>query len=261
MNFRGIIFLLIIGSILISQIDAQRKKGSKKGKKDPCHLKEIDVCIGKVQALGKRKEPSALIASNEGLNTICKAIKEDLTKCVKNFIKKCGTPLHKEVSDLIVDQIDNSISRFCDPNNPQRQKFLKESPCIHKKVFNTQIYKQTCNNNFLATVDKIDAEEHLEADRTHTTICCGYNKWDECSKKLITKECGNDAVDVYGDFVGEAFGTLTKMICPAKFFASKKNNCKDVLPKDDVIAKGKLGDNALTKYVVSLFSFLFIFDE
>ena len=68
----GIIFLLIIGSILISQIDAQRKKGSRKGKKDPCHLKEIDVCIGKVQALGKRKEPSALIASNEGLNTICK---------------------------------------------------------------------------------------------------------------------------------------------------------------------------------------------
>ncbi|OTF82135.1 hypothetical protein BLA29_013927, partial [Euroglyphus maynei] len=118
--------------------------------------------------------------------------------------------------------------------------FLKESPCIHKKVFNTQIYKQTCNNNFLATVDKIDEEQHLEADRTHTTICCGYNKWDECSKKLITKECGNAAFDIYSDFVGEAFGTLTKMICPAKFFAVKKSSCKDVLPKDDVIAKGKL---------------------
>lgn len=260
LKIRAFVVLVLVATILISGIDAQRKK-AKKGKKDPCHLKEVEVCIGKVQALGKRKDPSVLISNSDGLNTICKAIKDDLAKCVKSYVKKCGTPLHREVVDLVVDQVTVSIERFCDEKNPERAKFLKESPCIHKKVFSKDTYKTTCNNNFLATVDQIDAQEHTDPDVFHATICCGYNRWDSCTKKLITKECGKDAFETFSDFVGDAFGTLTKMICPNTMFSQKKDICKDVLPKEHVKSKGKLGDNALTKYVVSLFSFLFVFDD
>ena len=63
--------IVIIGLLAVSSTEAQRKK-SRKGKKDACHLREIESCIGKVQDLGKRKEPSVLIASNDGINTICK---------------------------------------------------------------------------------------------------------------------------------------------------------------------------------------------
>ena len=259
MHLRVFGLLALVALLLVSGTEAQRKKKGK-GRKDPCHLRELESCINKVQNLGKRKEPSVLITNNEGLNTICKTIQDDLSKCIKAYIKKCGTPLHREVADLIVDQVTNQVSRFCDSKNPSRAEFLKHSPCIHKKVLSQQTYKSTCNNNFLATVDQVDQND-VDGDKTHATICCGYNKWDSCTKKLVTKECGKDAYNSFAEFVGEAFGTLAHMVCPAKDFASRKEICKDLLPKDTVKGKGKVGDNALTKYVVSLFSFLFTFDE
>lgn len=258
MNSRVFVFVFL-GLLVVSSVDAQRKK-SRKGRKDACHLREIENCINKVQDLGKRKEPSVLIASDSGLNTICKTVKDDLSKCIKSYVKKCGTPLHREVIDLVIDQVTNQVGRFCDPANPDRKEFLKHSPCMHKKVLSTEVYKTTCNNNFLATVDQID-DGRVNADNTYNTICCGYKRWDSCTKKLITKECGKEGYESFTTFIGESFGTLTHMACPKSQFSTKTEVCKDLLPTEGVKAKGKLGDNALTKYVTSLFSFLFIIDN
>lgn len=131
---------------------------------------------------------------------------------------------------------------------------------MHKKVLSTENYKTTCNNNFLATVDQID-DDKVAADNTYNTICCGYKKWDSCTKKLITSECGKEAYNSFNTFIGDSFGTITHMACPRSEFSSRGDLCKALLPKDDVKAKGKLGDNALTKYVTSLFSFLFVVDN
>lgn len=113
-------------------------------------------------------------------------------------------------------------------------------------------------------MDQIDSNEKQDAkhaDKVYSTICCGYNQWDSCAKNLVVKECGKDAHEIFSEFVGEAFGTLAKMICPRKLFAEKKDTCQAVLPPPNKKPIGKLGDNALTRYVVSLFSFLFVFDE
>jgi len=258
MKYQGIVLIAIIALVALSSVEAQRKK--KKGRKDACHLKGIEHCIEKVQELGKRKEPSVLIATNEGLNTICKTTREDLPKCIKSFTKKCGTPLHRELADLVVDQITNQVGRFCDEKNPNRKEFLKHSPCIHKKVLSGSEYKTTCNNNFLATVDKVDDEPgQQDSDNTHSTICCGYNRWDGCTRKMISKECGKEAVDSFADFVGESFGTMAKMVCPGNLYTVKSDVCKQLLPPiGTIVKKNQSGDNALTKYVTSLFSFLFV---
>lgn len=50
-----------------------------------------------------------------------RTVREDLSKCIKSFVKKCGTPLHREVADLITDQVTNSVARFCDQKNPNRK--------------------------------------------------------------------------------------------------------------------------------------------
>src|SRR5699024_5822122 len=84
-------------------------------------------------------------------------------------------------------------------------------------------------------------------------------KWYSCTKKMVTKECGKDAYESFSEFVGESFGTLTKMVCPHDLFATRTELCKELLPKEGTVAKGQIGDNALTKYVTSMFSFLFVF--
>ena len=122
---RFTVILIVVTFAIIALINNVEGAKKKKNKKDSCHLREIETCLNKVQELGKRKDPSALIATNEGLNTICKTTRDDLTKCIKTFIKKCGTPLHREMTDLITDQVTNQVARFCDPKNPARgSKFL-----------------------------------------------------------------------------------------------------------------------------------------
>lgn len=138
---------------------------------------------------------------------------------------------------------------------------MTQSPCIHKKVFSTEEYKSSCNNNFLAAVDSIDDTVTDQADGTHSKVCCGYVTWHDCTDKLITAACGQPAVEAFTSFLGESFGTLTNMACPADLFPVESNTCKKLRIVPGTKAKGKLGDNALTKYVTSLFSFLFITSE
>jgi len=251
--------------LLIGLSDAQRKNNRRRnrnrGRKDQCHLKEMELCINKMQQLGKGPDPTSLIATGGGLNKICKTIREDMIKCVKSYTKKCGTPLHREVLDLILDQITGRISRFCKEDNPLRKKFLTQSPCIHKKVFSTEEYKTGCNNNFLAAVDSIDDTVTENADGSHNKICCGYVTWNDCSGKMIKEQCGAAALESYQAFLGEAFGTLTTMACPVDLFPVESNTCKKLRVVPGTKSKGKLGDNALTKYVTSMFSFLFITSE
>ncbi|XP_054165747.1 uncharacterized protein LOC128963268 [Oppia nitens] len=265
MNIKFVLSLVVLVALLVGQSEAQnknqRRNRNRNKKTDQCHLKEMETCLNKMQSLGKGKDPTSLIATAEGLDKICNTIREDTIKCIKAYGKKCGTPLHREVMDLVVDQITGRLNVFCKADNPDRKDFLKESPCIHQKVLSTEEYKKGCNNNFLATVDQVDDEITGQADDSHSRMCCGYSVWYDCTTKMIKDKCGDLAIKNYGKFMGGVFGTLTNMACPVDLFPAESDQCQKLKPVPGTKAKGKIGDNALTKYVTSLFSFMFITDE
>jgi len=253
--------VLLIGQSLAQRANRRRNRGRKR---DQCHLREMELCLNKMQQLGKGPNPSEIITTNAGINRICFTIREDMVKCIKGYFKKCGSPLHREVLDLMIDQMTNRATKFCRDDNPAKIKFLEHSPCMHEKVLSTNEYKIGCNNNFLAVVDQIDDPvDQLQgkAESTHETLCCGYTTWRECTSGLILTSCGQEAVVAYKGFLGNAFGTMTNMACPAEQFPADSEQCKRIKPKPGVKAKGKLGDNALTKYVTGMFSFLFVTNQ
>lgn len=262
MNLKFVLCVALV-VVLIGQLDAQRnnKRRRNRKKSDQCHLREVETCINKIQSLGKGKDPTSIIATSKGLDKLCSTIKDDTVKCAKTYGKKCGTPLHRELMDLILDMITARMSKFCKHDNPDRVEFLKESPCMHKKVLSTDEYKKTCNNDYLAAVDEIDEQVEGKADESHGRMCCAYNRWQSCSAKMIEKECGNNAIKQYENFMGGISGSLTNMACPKDLFPENSKECQKYKPAAGKKAKGKLGDNALTKYVTSLFSFMFVTDE
>jgi hypothetical protein len=263
MNFK-IILSVVLVVLLIGQSEAQRKNNRRRNrnKKDQCHLREAENCINNIQKLGKGKDPTSIIATAKGLDRICKTIRDDTINCVKTYSKKCGSPLHRELLDLILDQIMGRLTKFCAKDNPDRSDFLKESPCIHKKVLSTEEYKKTCNNNFLAVANQLDTEKVTdEQDSSHSRMCCGYRVWHRCTSKLIEQHCGAEAIKQYDNFMGGLTGTLSNMACPSDLFPIEGDECKKYTIVPGTIAKGKLGENAMTKYVTSLFSFMFIVDD
>ncbi|CAG2166054.1 unnamed protein product [Oppiella nova] len=118
--------------------------------------------------------------------------------------------------------------------------------------------KTSIFNNFLASVDQIDDTVTDKADDSHARTCCGYATWFECTNKLIKEQCGENAIKNYKKFMGGVMGTLTDMACPADLFPAESDQCQKLKPAPGTKPKGKVGDNALTKYVTSMFSFLFI---
>ena len=257
-----IILSLLLVVVLIGQSEGQRNKRRRNRKKsDQCHLREMESCINKVQSLGKGKDPTSIIATSKGLDKICKTIKDDTVKCAKGYGKKCGTPLHRELMDLILDMITNRMTKFCKADNPDRVEFLKESPCMHKKVLSTEEYKKTCNNDFLASSNQIDDTVTGHADESHAKMCCAYVRWHSCTAKMIESNCGANAIKQYENFMGGITGTLTNMACPKDLFPESSKECQKFKLAPGTKAKGTVGDNALTKYITSLFSFMFVVDE
>ena len=43
-------------------------------------------------------------------------------KCAKAYFKKCGTPLHRELSDLVMDVIMHRVTQFCDNSQQKSSK-------------------------------------------------------------------------------------------------------------------------------------------
>jgi len=63
--------------LLIGQSCAQRKNNRRnrnRGRKDQCHLREMETCINKMQQLGKGPDPTSIIATSDGINRICKYV-------------------------------------------------------------------------------------------------------------------------------------------------------------------------------------------
>jgi hypothetical protein len=51
---------------------------------------------------------------------IFSTIKKDFMGCLRGYFKKCGTPLHREILGLILDQAQSHVNKFCD-NGPERE--------------------------------------------------------------------------------------------------------------------------------------------
>jgi len=199
-----------------------RSRGNRNRGDQHCHLKEIDSCIDKIQLLTKGTNPTSIITTSEGLDKICGTF-NDVIKCVKSFIRKCGTPLQRELFDFGAEYFVQTVKQFCDIG-PSRQKFLEYSPCIHNNVLCSQQYKSNCNNNYLAALEY--SMNRTEVDERIDTLCCGHNSWEDCSDVLISQSCGSEAQHSFNMFIQKVFGGLTTMICPRNVFPPTANICK-----------------------------------
>lgn len=70
---RNVLLLAFLCLVVFAVADAQRRSRTRgRGKKGPnCHLKELDKCMEKMEALGKRPQASDIITSDAGLDELC----------------------------------------------------------------------------------------------------------------------------------------------------------------------------------------------
>jgi len=273
-----LIFALLL-VVFLSAADAQRRNRQRgRGKKGPnCHLKELDKCMEKMEALGKRPQASDIITTDAGLDELCSTVTGSIT-CLKNFMKKCGTPIQRELFDFMMEQFVESVNLFC--NTPDTRKvFLQHSPCINSKVLTQQAYHKKCVNDIFAALDKgqrlfnstIDDPDLFDFDKSSgkslsdkllDLSCCAYNRFEKCSNDLIIKDCGQGGVDAMNNFAQNTFGGGMNRICPKSMFNPTKSVCTATLPPTGSDPKIQdLNKNPFGKYLLTYLNFLFNFQQ
>jgi len=278
---KKVIIVLVVCCLLFVLADAQtrrrnrnRGRGNKKGPN--CHLKEIDKCMEKLDAISKRPQASNIITTEEGINELCSTV-TGTTDCFKGYMKKCGTPIQRELFDFMMEQFAESVKEFC--NGEHKETFLKHSPCINSKVLTKKTYHNKCVNDIFAAFNKaqvlinqtLDDPELFNPDKSSARslsdklldiTCCGYNRFEKCSNDLITKECGPEGVTAMNDFADKTFGGGMGRICPKRLFNPSKQVCTDILPPSGSDPKtALLKSNPFGKYFLSYVGFLFNFES
>lgn len=56
---------------------------------------------------------------------LCRTVTGSIT-CIKGFMKKCGTPIQRELFDFMMEQFVESVNLFC--NTPDTRKGMTSSP-------------------------------------------------------------------------------------------------------------------------------------
>lgn len=252
------IAIVLLALLAISAVsDAQRRNNRQRGrgKAGSCHMKDVEKCLEVVEKQGGDGKQSELIKTSKGLDTICKN-SLDVVKCLKAYMKKCGTPLQRELFDFGTEHFQKSVEQFCSANGQARANFLANSPCIHDKVLKEKNYKDNCVTPLLATLDNTKKLEKPD-DRLDAS-CCGYNRWETCTYGLIEKSCGAAGREAMTTFMRKAFAGFSDMICTHnKLFEPKSSRCNKLYAPAGTIPKGKLSDNPVTKYMAAYFGFLF----
>jgi hypothetical protein len=271
-----------IGFLVLS-VEAQTRRNRNRGRGGNrrrggpnCHLKEVDKCLEKMEEIGKRDDASNIISTRAGIDELCETV-EGSQLCIKNFFKKCGTPIQRELFDFVLEQFGESVKLFCG-NEENKATFLKHSPCINQNVLTKKNYHMKCVNPIFVAIDKgqsiynttlqdsnlFDLEKTSAKGVSDTILdltCCSYNRFEDCSQELVNKACGSDAQESLKDFMKKTFGVSINMICPRSMFDPKSEACTSVLPGPNEKAKGKLSDNPLGKYMLNYMNYIFNFKE
>lgn len=254
---------LVLAIVGLIGVEAQQRQGRQRSNstrnrqkgKDQCHGKEVDKCYEQLQALSKVDRPADIIKTKEGLEKLCKSF-DTVVECQKGYIKKCATPLQKELFDFFLESFTKTVEEFCDNPNT-KSKFLVHSPCLADKVLETPEYRNTCVDRFLAAVDHLNHTSRVTQDDRYDTACCGFTQWQKCSKDKVAAVCGKDAYDAFEQYVLNTFGGFNGQICPEDVFGVNSQTCIKALPPPGAKSKGKLSDNPLTQYISIYAGFLF----
>lgn len=173
-------------------------------------------------------------------------VKENFAGCILNYIKRCGTPLHKELSKALSDAILDHMNSICDPVSNLRNEIIEKSSCIYEKVLSQQDYQQECNNPFFITVSWSETKAHGKVikyspiDYLIDGGCCAYNQWEKCTMPKVRTKCDNESENVLRTIIAKLLGGITGFICSEEFFHKESKICTLMPSLNDQLAQTNL---------------------
>ncbi|XP_054163790.1 uncharacterized protein LOC128961565 [Oppia nitens] len=219
-----------------------------------CHNVGIDNCFDNFFGIGKRPDATRLATTGPGLDQFCGGFNKTV-ECIYGHLKRCGTPLHRELFDLVTEQMQIRFRAFICDDGPQRQTYLKHGQCIHDNVIGVD-NAIPCLNNYLLAFDHLATSD---TDDWFSTLCCAHKRKELCTDRLALDHCGSEARQYFEIFFDQIHFGFFEMVCGSdQHIDPQSERCHKALPNADQKPTGLKSDSAISRMLYRFFPFNYV---
>lgn len=196
-----------------------------------CHLRELDLCAATLVVF--TQNPSGLALTNSDLDKQCVNLRE-ADNCINNFIKRCTTPLQRQMVTFIGEGSEDLLNDFCKSGTELRKAYLKHANCLNGAQ---KTHQKSCIKDLQASFETLTSIDNDNWQKRLPVGCCTYRRFEQCIGGQVEKKCGKEAVNFISLVLKRAFSRMPDMIC--KNYKPDGNECKAILPAPGTVPKGK----------------------
>ncbi|RWS23704.1 hypothetical protein B4U80_09245, partial [Leptotrombidium deliense] len=204
-------------------------------KAQTCHLRELDLCAATLLVF--TQNPSGIATSENDLNKQCGYLREADT-CLRNYTKKCMTPLQRELVSFITEGSMRLLKEYCTSGSQVRQNYLKHATCLNQ----AQKSQRNCVKDLQAALETVTA---VEWDKRIPAGCCAYRRFQMCTENLVESKCGKEAVEFMNIMLRMALSRLPDIVCQG--YGPETQECKTLLPAPGTAPKGARSNSVLSR--------------
>lgn len=212
----------------------QRQAGSDEQNQQPCHLRELDLCLA---SLAVFFQANTHPITNAEVTRQCKILMETET-CLTNYTRRCMTEQQAELVDMVAEGGLETIRELCRPQSKLRTSYLKNGDCINQQ----HKAQRVCMRDFQVSLEK--AVEIEWQDRLKLA-CCSFNKLNACTQDVIEPKCGSEAYELHKQMFRTSVSRMPSLAC-AKYEHNAKV-CSSLLPPAGSQPKGSRSHSVLSK--------------
>lgn len=148
---------------------------------------------------------SGIATTDNELTKQCGYLRE-ADNCLRNFTRRCTTPLQRELINFISEGSTRLLHEYCTSGTQLRNHYLKLAPCLNRAKQNQRL----CVKDLQAALEAIG---NVEWDKRIPAGCCAYRRFQRCAENLVESKCGKDAVEFMNLLLRMALSRLPDIIC------------------------------------------------
>lgn len=186
-----------------------------------CHLRELDLCATSLLVLGQ--SPGGLATNEQEINKQCVHLR-DADTCLRNYTRRCMTPLHRELVSLATNSSMGMLNEYCTRGSQLRSNYLKHSKCLNEVYRKDQ---RACTRNLQAALELLTGSAELAGKRAQLG-CCTYRAFEQCLSTAIEKRCGKETLLFSGDIARRLGSRLPEALC--RQYRPDSHECRALLP-------------------------------
>ena len=172
-----------------------------------------------------------------------------------DHIKRCGTPLHRELFDLVTGQMQTRFRAFICEEGPKRQAYVAHGQCIYDNVIGVDD-AIPCLNNYLLAFEHLAGEDKPD---WQSTLCCAHKRKELCTDALALEHCGTEAREYFEIFFDQIHFGFFEMVCSnGDQLDPNSEQCRKALPNADQKPKGLKSKSYISKMLYRFFPFNYV---